>query len=49
LIYKKKILNSRINFISPISPKTVTVSFDKPKPPVAFLDKHEAFRIYDLL
>jgi hypothetical protein len=47
--YKRKILNSRINFISPISPKTVTVSFDKPSPPVAILDKYKAFKIYDML
>jgi hypothetical protein len=47
--YKRKILNSRSNFISPINPKTVTVSFDRPQPPVAILDKHKAFQLYDLL
>jgi hypothetical protein len=46
--YRKKILNSRIEFLNPLNPKKLYFSYDKPFPPVAILEKDRAFKIYDL-
>lgn len=46
--YRQTVLNKRMDLISPLNPKKLNFTYDKPFPPVGILEKDKAFKLYDI-